>query len=225
MQCKDTAKSLLVRYHIENCLPLSHWDKEATRQLLHSFLHAFGVSASSYSMRQYMYEQYDTMKSAITKRLKKRMFSCQFDLATRKGREILGVSVQFLDPANNMESEVISIGMLPVHGMHSAENIKLYVEKCFSEFELSPVQVYGYTTDNGANVLKTTRELLTEQEESLIDSPQIDDEDAEEEDTGAIETTAIREDVRKLRVELKRDGLPQPPLSNITRYVVCFVLI
>lgn len=67
-----------------------------------------------------------------------------------------------------MDQELISIGMLSIHGIHSAVNIKCYVEKCFEEFDLSLVQVYGYTTDNGGNVLKTTRERLTEQDILLM---------------------------------------------------------
>lgn len=117
---------------------------------------------------------------------------------------------------------------------------------------MSFVQVYGYTTDNGGNVLKTRRELLTEQD-ILLMTTHIDEEEA---DTEAIDvfarqhpfdeaqircaahtvqlavndflkpskkqTDGIREIVRKLRVDFKRDGLPQPPLSNITRYVMFF---
>lgn len=244
---KESAKSLLVRFHIDSHFPLCAWDRESHRQVLDPFLHTFGLHSSSHSIRNYMCDEYELFKSAIKQRLSKRMFACQFDLASRKGRAILGVSVQFVDQVT-LSPEVLSIGMIPIHGSHTAINIKEEVEKSFAEFDLSPLQVIGYTTDNGGNVLKSTRDLLTEQGQILAVHFEDDEEDTEAMDIfrdyhpyneGQIRCAAhtvqlavndflkpfqrklddIREEVRKLRVELKKMGLPQPPLSNITRFV------
>lgn len=94
-------------------------------------------------------------------------------------RSILGISVQFVDPSN-FKNEIVSIGIVPIQGSHTAVNLKAEVEKIFEDYNISPVQVIGYTTDNGGNLIKTTLDLLEEQEKAMASEIYDEDEESEE---------------------------------------------
>lgn len=91
----------------------------------------------------------------------------QFEIASRKGRTLRGISVQFVDHLT-LKQEVITIGMMHLEST-SGLVLKQKMEECRAEYGLSITQVYSYTTDNGKNVLKATRDLLRESEQFIID--------------------------------------------------------
>lgn len=50
--------------------------------------------------------------------------------------------------------------MVQVYDRHTSEYLKEKIVECLNRYQLSLDQVYSFTTDNGANVLNATRDLL-----------------------------------------------------------------
>lgn len=48
------------------------------------------------------------------------------------------------------------VGMIPLHTRHTAELLKSEILKCCAKYNISINQVYSNTTDNGANMVKTS---------------------------------------------------------------------
>lgn len=161
-----SAKKLFVRFHIANNLPLCAWDKVATKQLMNPYVQAFGVKCSAEDIRAYVEQEYFEIKILIGKRLAKVMFTVQFDIATAKGRSVLGITITFTDPIT-MEQETITIGMNPISGSVTGLVLKERVEQCLAKYGLNIVQAYSYTTDNGRNCIKGIGELLKASEAQL----------------------------------------------------------
>lgn len=162
----ESAKKLFVRFHIANNLPLCAWDKVPTKELMNPYVQAFGVKCSSGDIRAYVEQEYFEIKMLIGKRLAKVMFAVQFDIATAKGRSVLGITITFTDPIT-MEQETITIGMNPISGSVTGLVLKERVEQCLANYGLNIVQAYSYTTDNGRNCIKGIGELLKASEAQL----------------------------------------------------------
>lgn len=96
--CHDlkSARELIVKYHIKCNLYLSTWDSEEARDVFDIYSTAFGLNLSAASMHSYIIDEYKQIRDAISKRLKNRMFSIQLDIASRKGRALLGITAQFI---------------------------------------------------------------------------------------------------------------------------------
>lgn len=242
---KDSVKELIVRFQVENNLALSIWDSPSAQSLMQPYIDGVGINISSYTVRKFVMSKHEKVAEMIAARLKNRMFSVQFDIATRKNRAVLGISAQFVDP-KTFKFEVIAIGMLVLDQSHTGKYIKENVEKCLNSYGLSTLQVYSYTTDNGRNVLKATRDLLEDSENILQENEDSDSEPDMEDpfdghhpyDATHIRCAAhtvqlavndflqphkdiianVREYVRAARPILKKKDLNQPPLNNITRY-------
>lgn len=89
-------------------------------------------------------EEYDNVASEISRKLANRMFSVQFDIASRKGRALLETSAQIVDDLT-FESEVITIWMVPLFQRHTSEYLKKTLLQCLNKYGLISQQVYSYT--------------------------------------------------------------------------------
>lgn len=242
-QNEATARRLMVQYHTVNNLALRHWDQDVTREVFQPYSDAFGLSVASDAMGSCILEEFDNVACEISRKLAKRMFSVRLDIASRKGRSLLGISAQVVDDLT-FESEVITIGMVPLHQRHSSEYLKETILQCLNRYGLASHQVYSYTADSGANVLRTTRELLgdanseVEADEEEVDTEAMDLSELMHLFDGQIRSAAhlvqlavddflkpnlvrwdrIREEVRKCRLFLKPDtSSTLPPLGNVKR--------
>lgn len=238
------AKKDMVELQLTTRQSLASWDTPIMKKLFKVYVEECGVFCSSAHIKQYIAEECAAMRLVIGNRVRYRMFSVEFDIASRNGKTILGITIKFVDLLE-FGLEVITIGMIPLAGT-SGEILKQKINECLAKYGLSLAQVYCYTTDNGKNVLKATRVLLSEAELNLIQELNDD-----EEDDGAIEFIQdghpmdealircaahtiqlavndflkpmqntlrnIRTEVHNMRRQLKKKGLAQPPLSNKTR--------
>lgn len=95
------------------------------------------------------------LRSLITLELKNKLFSIKIDSGTRLERSIFGISVQYCK-----DGDIISrvIGMIELKGVGSAKSKNLAGEilKTLGKYDLKLQQVIAVTSDNGANMLKTT---------------------------------------------------------------------
>ena len=91
------------------------------------------------------------------------------------GKSILGINAQYL---KRTEIKVRTLGMVELDCKHTGLNLNKVVCEVLQCFELNIRNVYSYTTDNGANMVKAS-EIFSKAQKELFD---IDVEHDEEEE-------------------------------------------
>lgn len=100
----------------------------------------------------------------IVHEIRGKMLCVKADTASRKGRCVLGINVQFIE---NGKILVRTLAMVERVGRNTAENLMVEILKVLDHFNIKIVQVYSITTDNGANFLKTARLIKEKQQMQL----------------------------------------------------------
>lgn len=113
----------------------------------------------------------EIMKERIKSEVKGKIISVMCDSATRNGRAIFGISIQY---KYDGKLKIVSIGMCELLQSHTAEHLAEIMEGVFAKYEISLWQVLSITTDNGLNMLAMVKELQQSAEEVQVD---IDSED------------------------------------------------
>lgn len=116
----------------------------------------------------------DKIRDMIKTELKGRLFSLMFDITTKSTLSVLGVNASFI------RNDVVvcrSLGVVQICERHTGENVAMLVRQILDGSNVSIRQIFAITTDNGSNMVKTTRmlnEMLNESDE------QVEDDDADE---------------------------------------------
>lgn len=98
----------------------------------------------------------DKTKEKIKMEVKGLPVSLMIDICTTGDRSILGISIQFI---LNEKLVVRSIGMIELKSSHTAAYLSKVIIERLNEFDISCRQVITITTDNGANVVKTVKDI------------------------------------------------------------------
>lgn len=138
-------------------LPFSFWSHPAVLKNQECYAKEFGITCSAKTMHDLLTKYSQVVRERLKKELCGRLISLKFDLATRKGRNILGIAAQFVD---DWYQEIRYLGMKEVTGASTAENLRNIIDGILGIFDLETQNVYSVTTDNGGNVLKTSRMIL-----------------------------------------------------------------
>lgn len=96
------------------------------------------------------------IQQTIAAELKGRVFSVMFDIATKSTISMLGIN------ASLMQNDLVvcrSLGVIQITERHSSENIAKMIQHVLTTFQVTLSQVYTATTDNGSNMICTTRVL------------------------------------------------------------------
>lgn len=96
------------------------------------------------------------IRKKIAAEVKNRLLSLLVDIVSKRGRSILGVSVQYM---MNEKVRVRSIGMIELEERHTGEYLADLIIMRLIELEIGLKQVITITTDGGSNVLKMVRDL------------------------------------------------------------------
>lgn len=158
--------------HLEECaqitimahLPLSHWNNPIVKKNQQRCAAGYDVKLSDRVIKTKISAMYEALVERHRLALGNRMFCLKFDLATRKDRHILGVSVQYVD---EWKLVVRHIAMTAVVKAQTALVIKDEIKEILEGIEINKNLIYTTTTDNGANVLKASKLLLDEIEWDL----------------------------------------------------------
>ena len=115
-------------------------------------------------------------REQIKLEMKNKMLSIKLDIATKMNRSMLGVNVQYIYQSK------LCLRTLAVKEMkfsHTSFYIRDLVLEIFRDYDLSPLQMFACTSDNGANVVKLP-ELFSETQEEVWGemSQELDDERA-----------------------------------------------
>lgn len=86
----------------------------------------------------------------------KRLISLLVDIVSKRGRSILGVSIQYI-----FDKQLVTrcIGMIDLTESHTGIYLADLITRRFSELGIDLEQIISITTDNGKNVLKMVRDI------------------------------------------------------------------
>lgn len=96
------------------------------------------------------------IREKIATEAKNRPISLLVDIVTKRGRSILGLSIQYII---NKSVKVRSIGMIELEQKHTGIYLANLIIERLKLLGIDLKQVITITTDNGANVLKMVRDL------------------------------------------------------------------
>jgi hypothetical protein len=149
-----------------NLLPFSIFSMSAFKDLIYNHEVATGITMNYANAQKYVQQAAQKVKDKIKSEVKDRMISLKVDVATRLGRSVLGVNIQFFSLTEN-KIVVRTIGMIELNRKHTAQNMNLIVTNLLNEFEIDKRSVSSFTSDNGANIIATGK-LLQDQQNSLL---------------------------------------------------------
>lgn len=107
----------------------------------------------------------DEIKNKIIDETRQKLISIQLDIATRNKRAILGINMQYFVDKKKV---VRTLAIVPIQERHTGKNLAKLVKGSLAEFNISLLQVYSVTTDNGSNVLLSA-EIMDELAEAIAD--------------------------------------------------------
>ena len=109
--------------------------------------------------RKLVIDRAQEYRNYIKNSIKNKLISIQLDCCTRLSRSFLGVNLSFLGTNINDENEtyIITLGVIEVTKQHTAVNLKKEIVKLLKTFGVDLKQILTITTDNGLNVLKSTK--------------------------------------------------------------------
>ncbi|XP_055316919.1 uncharacterized protein LOC129576237 [Sitodiplosis mosellana] len=96
------------------------------------------------------------IKEQIKSETHNKIVSVMVNSATRNGRSIYGISLQY---KQNGVVKVVAIGMRELKKSHTAEYLAEVLIEVLSEYEITLEQVISITTDNGSNMLAMVKEV------------------------------------------------------------------
>ncbi|XP_036339728.1 uncharacterized protein LOC118749045 [Rhagoletis pomonella] len=102
------------------------------------------------------------------------------DVATRQNPYILGINAQYID---GYKIIIHTLGMVELRSRHTGENLKQEILNCLDQFKIEIRQIYSSTTDNGANVIKTSK-LLQISQGQVQNNPNDDSDSNDVDDDG-----------------------------------------
>lgn len=118
-------------------------------------------------------------KENIIQDVRNRMISLKVDAATRIGRSFLGINIQFIKDGT---IHLRTLAVRELKEKHTAIYLKSVILEVLGEFNISLNQVYTFTSDNGANMVKCVERLksdmnLTEQLFNQIYNESVEDDE------------------------------------------------
>ncbi|KAI8116030.1 hypothetical protein CVS40_11824 [Lucilia cuprina] len=89
---------------------------------------------------------------------KKRLVSLKIDSATRLSRNVFGISAQFIKNSE-IQSRILGMVELKGAGSSSSRNVATEILNMLTKYNVNLNQIISITSDNGANMIKTTKRL------------------------------------------------------------------
>lgn len=148
----------------EDNLPIKIFNSPNMRALMDPYCEALSQKEgsrfviNSKNVRSGVLKCASNIRKALTKKLEGKILSLKIDSATRGFRTIFGINVQFRENGKN-ESHLLA--MLHISGKQSTTSKKLaqYIIKQLKKYKVSTDQIITITSDNGANMCKSSRML------------------------------------------------------------------
>lgn len=112
-------------------------------------------SLNADNAKKLLFNVVEKLRAVIKGELNNNLFSIKIDSATRLERNVFGISVQYCKDGH-IVSRIIGMLELKGSGATKSKNLALEIIKTLKKYDLNLHQVIAVTSDNGANMLKTT---------------------------------------------------------------------
>nr|XP_029715867.1 uncharacterized protein LOC115259432 [Aedes albopictus] len=151
----------MVQWVTEGNLPFRFFDTPYARNILEPMEKGLKLPhVGRKSIVKYLESVEQHIVQCITDKLRGNMLSLKMDLASRKGRSVLGINAQIID---NGKITVYTLGMIERFERNTAESLRAEILLLLKKFNVGITQIYTVTTDNGSNMIKATKLLKNEQ--------------------------------------------------------------
>lgn len=107
----------------------------------------------------------DNIRDKIKLEVEKRPLSLLADIVTKRGRSILGFSVQYIF---NGKLRTRSIGMAHLDASHTGIYLADLIVKRLNEFGVGIFQILTIATDNGGNMLKMVKDIRKIESDTIL---------------------------------------------------------
>lgn len=162
---RDLYTKSLVQLVTAYGMPLRTLDSPPMRALLDPYEESFDMpSVNSRTIKPILRDKAAAIRSIIQKEVKGKMISLKLDIATRLDRDVLGINIQFM---KKKTQTIRTIGMIELKKRHTAQAIKDDVMRVLRSFGISVDKIYTITTDNGSNMLATSKLIKIDLREFL----------------------------------------------------------
>lgn len=98
----------------------------------------------------------DEVRKAIAQEVKGKSLCLMVDTASRFGRSVIVIYVQFIDGDRLL---LRCLGIIALEESHTAAYIARVIKTVLDKYGITINQIFSLTTDNAANMLKTRKEL------------------------------------------------------------------
>lgn len=126
--------------------------------------HGVKLTVNRSTIKPYIQRIADAVRENMKIDLKNRWITLMADICTKNHRAVLGINAQYYS-----DGKIIlrSIGMIEMHMRHTGENIKDLIVLLLKSYDVSMDQVYSFTSDNAAAMLRGAKLLSAEVDEQL----------------------------------------------------------
>lgn len=147
-----------------NGRPFSIVEDSGFRKILCPLDDALNFSLNRRNRIQEITETARLMREKISKEVRGKLICVKLDAVTRLERSFLGINIQM---CQNGKLVLRNLGVKEIFGSHTSAKITSLCKSTLAAFEIKPIQIYAITTDNAANMLKVSRLVQAEIEESM----------------------------------------------------------
>lgn len=167
----------MVRWATECNLPMNFFSKDCVRNVLGPLEDALHVQrVTKRQIITYAEVVHDRIEKFITSEARGRLVCIKADLASRKGRSVLGINAQYVKDGKII---VRALGMIERFDRNTGQRLAEEILELLKRFSISIPNIYTFTTDNGSNFLKAGSILRMEQELSVSPSEEENSEETE----------------------------------------------
>lgn len=129
-------------------------DEQYFQRIIQPYEEAFDIKINSRNIVAKLDSCAVEMRKQLSVLLKYKLICIKLDTATRMEKSILGINIQLIE---NFKIQVFTLGMIELKKRHTASFLKEEIQKCLDRFGVNTTQLYSSTTDNAANVIKTSK--------------------------------------------------------------------
>lgn len=149
-----------------NGRPFSIFEDVGMREIIEPILNSLQISINSKNIKTHLNEKASEIKEKIKDEVRGKMVSIKIDSASRLGRSIIGVNIQFI---SNGKIELRTLAMYDTKDRQTGIYVHCtYIKNVILEILKVFQQIYSLTSDNGRNMIKAF-ELLKYDEEDLAE--------------------------------------------------------
>lgn len=138
----------------KNGRPLTAVEDSGFRKIIDPILKSFEkkMSINRHNIKDLINCKAEELRNSLKIKLKGKIISVKVDGAPRLDRSILGVNIQYME---NGAITINTLAMLELKEKHTSEYLLSEILKVLKKFNIDVKQIYSFTSDNGANMIKT----------------------------------------------------------------------